>query len=183
MLSHSNKNYSYRDLNNNPFPHSEMYDQTHNLSDQTNTVIIQRPTNYAKSLAYRIVSVIFFLAFTIAISVLLAQSHSEDDKGACGKNLWPLVLVRLIGNGLEWLILFILGVSTPPPGLLQILLTVSKLAFAIALTIVVPAAVSGGCTQVSGSWYALVVFSYLFMVVDWIAAVAGIIIALTTGSR
>jgi hypothetical protein len=145
------------------------------------TIDIQNTPKYTKSLVYRIISTLFFFAFTIAIFVLLGQSHSEDDKGACGKDLWPLVLIRLIVNGFEWLILFMMGVSEPPPGIFQKVITLFKLAFAIAFTVVLPAAVSSGCTQVSSNWYALVVISWIFLVLDWIAAVAGFIIALAAG--
>ncbi len=183
MLHPQNGNYSYNNVNLQPRPIAVLDPYAPYQHGQTTTTIIQNTPKFTDSLVYRIASVIFFLAFTIAISVLLAESHSEDDTGACGKDLWPLILIRLIGNGFEWLILFIMGVSAPPPGLLQKLITVSKLAFAIAFTVVLPAAVASGCTQVSSNWYALVVVSWIFLVIDWIAAVAGFIIALTAGNR
>jgi hypothetical protein len=145
------------------------------------TMDMQNTPKYTNSPFYKIASAVFFFAFTIAVFVLLGQSHSEDDKGACGKDLWPLILIRLIVNGFEWLILFLMGVSSPPPGIFQKVITLFKLAFAIAFTVVLPAAVSSGCTHVSSNWYALVVISWIFLVLDWIAAVGGFIIALAAG--
>lgn len=162
-----------------PRPAAVLDPYAHYNYGRTTTVDIQKNQKPADSLVYRIASVLFFFAFTITILVLLAESHSEDDKEACGKDLWPLILTRLIGNVVEWLILFLMGVSVPPPGLLQKIITVSKLAFAIAFTVILPAAVASGCTEVSRNWYALVVVSWIFLVIDWIAAVAGFIIALT----
>ena len=121
---------------------------------------------------------LFLTAFTVTFCVFLGLAHGEDSKGACGKELWPLILVRLIFNVLEWVLLFILDVTVPRPGMLQKIMTLLKLAFAISFTVILTAAVSGGCAQVSSNWYASVVVSYIFMVVDWISAVAGIVYVL-----
>ncbi len=114
--------------------------------------------------------------------MFLGQGFGDDSKGLCGKDLWPLILARLIINVLEWLLLLILNVVVPPLGMLQKFMTLLKLAFAISFTVILTAAVSGGCAQVSSNWYALVVVSYIFMVVDWISAVAGIVYALAGAS-
>lgn len=130
------------------------------LPDQTYTIIIKS------------ISGILSFAFLIAMIVLLGISRSENDRGACGSELWPLILVRIICNEVESLIMLVSGVSSPPLGPLMIMGALYKLAFAVAFTVVLPAAVSGGCTQVSSSWYALVVVSWIFLVVDWIGAVS-----------
>ena len=128
--------------------------------------------NPTYNIAVKFIPGLLSAAFLITMLVLLGIGRSEDDRSECGTELWLLMLVRVIFNWLEWLIMLLSGVSSPPSGPLMLMSGLYKLAFAIAFTVILPAAVSRGCTQVSSSWYALAVVAWIFLVVDWIGAVA-----------
>jgi hypothetical protein len=165
-----------------PVPQAALPYVSYNQLQNTQAETQQYKSNPTYIIVYRILfNILLPLALLVTMFVFLGESHAEGDGGACGKDFWSLMLTRIICGFLEWLIMLVSGVSVPPQGSLMIFYTLYKLAFAIALTVVVPAAVSGGCADESRSWYALIVFGWIFLVIDWIIAVSGCINVVASG--
>ena len=183
-------NYPYGNINHasvqqNPTGIPNMYNHgSYPQSTQTQPLLRPiSPPDSTYNIAVKLISFFMSAAFLIAMLVLLGIGRSEDVREVCGIELWLLMLVRVIFNWLEWLIMLLSGVSSPQPGPLMIMNAIYRLAFAIAFTVVLPAAVSRGCTHVSSSWYALVVVAWIFLVIDWIGAVSQCCSSVFPGAR
>jgi hypothetical protein len=134
----------------------------------------QQPTS-KQSQVFFFFSILLQIGFFVLIFFFLADTNTDQVRNACKENLWGLVLARTVCALLEWVV----QISTAGDPRLRpdSVLLLYKLPFAIAFTVVLPEAIDGGvCVQVSQSSNALVIISWIYLVIDWISSVAQLIL-------
>jgi hypothetical protein len=158
--------------------------ENRNASSENNTVTEvqkQDPENTRNPIFF-LFSVILQLGFLLLIFFLLADTDNDRFRTACKGSLWGLVLARTIFALLEWGVQSITAIDSSKK--LDLWLLLYKFPFAIAFTVFLPEAVDGGvCVKVSQSSNALVVISWIYLVVDWISSVAGLILLCCGSTR
>jgi hypothetical protein len=131
-----------------------------------------------------------FISGLLALQLVFVFEISASDPGmqqSCGTAFWPLLLARLITGLLEASVIVAWRLQYDKWHWAH---TLTRLAFAIALTVVLAKLPSGisGCNHAleqaasATHSYALLVFAFIYVVADWLGFVTGVCVC-GDGSR